>query len=420
MTNTSVLEYVRSLHADIERAEKEIEQELLITPRHPRQSVIQQHFISQRVREIQETSKTLLDLYENGEEISGLKAESGSKLSGSKLTGVLKIFEERLSKAREYHKSADARDRPLEEAVERANPKKVRVAFSGEEAFGKYVDLLESYREFVDLLLSADSTIVRPTYAKYLEGYLNKHAHVPAPLRQSEAYQAYLQRAAESLSASHLRAYPLDTGTLAQAANIPPSDREGCLSYWAGICRERIRATIERQEKKPGMRTEELEAEESREVAAMLDAFEKSHQQPSGPKTAEGQEEAVAVHLQPNTQEMTWDGKPLPKWLINLHGLNKKFPCEICNRTYKGPHVYEEHFQGPVHTHFLAKLGIPQNTKHFNGVSTKKEALALWERMKKDSGKGIWRREAEEFEDDDGQFFTQGMYQEMKRQGILP
>merc|ERR1711907_562174 len=44
------------------------------------------------------------------------------------------------------------------------------------------------------------------------------------------------------------------------------------------------------------------------------------------------------------------DGKPIPFWMYKLHGLNMKFPCEICgNYVYEGRRAYEKHFMEGRH-----------------------------------------------------------------------
>lgn len=41
-----------------------------------------------------------------------------------------------------------------------------------------------------------------------------------------------------------------------------------------------------------------------------------------------------------------WDGKPIPYWLYKLHGLGVSYTCEICgNYIYMGRRVFDKHFQ---------------------------------------------------------------------------
>ena len=398
---TSILEYVRTLHADMERCELEIQTEILTPATHPRQAIVQQQFIASKLAEVQEKSKALLDLYTSSEEISALRREGAAKAVNS--------FYGRLTEVREYHKRHPLKEVPIECALQHSDPKK-SPPFSGEESWGRCVDLVEMHRTYVDLVGVFDGSL---TYVKYLTKRLTNFAEVPPAVRQSPEFAQYLTRVAGTLRASHMKAYPLDN----IMDNI--TDNEARVCHWADVSTERLRATIQRQEKKMTTSPEELEAEERREVEAMLKAFETKNEHPA---TEEQQDNAI----QPkqalaggSNQELDWQGNPIATWLSKLHGLKVKLVCDICNKTYRGPQVFEEHFHGSLHTHYLAKLGIPQNTKHFSNVSNPVEAKALWARLQKDSGAGIWRSEAEEFEDEEGHVFTKGTFEDMKRQGLL-
>ncbi|KAJ2857170.1 Pre-mRNA-splicing factor sap61 [Coemansia erecta] len=115
-----------------------------------------------------------------------------------------------------------------------------------------------------------------------------------------------------------------------------------------------------------------------------------------------------------------WDGKPIPYWLYKLHGLGAKFSCEVCgNAVYRGRKAYEKHFQESRHATNMRRLGIP-NTRQFHGVSSIKEALALWERIQKENKKEVANADTfEEFEDSEGNVFNKKTYFDLKRQGLI-
>ncbi|KAJ1799416.1 Pre-mRNA-splicing factor sap61 [Coemansia sp. RSA 2399] len=115
-----------------------------------------------------------------------------------------------------------------------------------------------------------------------------------------------------------------------------------------------------------------------------------------------------------------WDGKPIPYWLYKLHGLGVKFSCEVCgNAVHRGRKAYEKHFQESRHATNMRRLGIP-NTRQFHGVSSIKEALALWERIQKENKQEVANTDTfEEFEDSEGNVFNKKTYFDLKRQGLI-
>jgi len=115
-----------------------------------------------------------------------------------------------------------------------------------------------------------------------------------------------------------------------------------------------------------------------------------------------------------------WDGKPIPYWLYKLHGLGVEYKCEICgNTSYWGRKAYENHFQEWRHAFGMRCLGIP-NTRHFHDVTKINDAIALWNKLRKDKWEETWKPEhEEEYEDREGNVFNKKTYEDLKRQGLL-
>ncbi|KAJ2400689.1 Pre-mRNA-splicing factor sap61, partial [Coemansia sp. RSA 2559] len=92
----------------------------------------------------------------------------------------------------------------------------------------------------------------------------------------------------------------------------------------------------------------------------------------------------------------------------------------VCgNAVYRGRKAYEKHFQESRHATNMRRLGIP-NTRQFHGVSSIKEALALWERIQKENKKEVANADTfEEFEDSEGNVFNKKTYFDLKRQGLI-
>lgn len=115
-----------------------------------------------------------------------------------------------------------------------------------------------------------------------------------------------------------------------------------------------------------------------------------------------------------------WDGKPIPFWLWKLHGLGKEYSCEICgNFVYMGRKAFERHFQESRHSYGMRCLGIP-NSRAFQDITAIKDALGLWQKVQRNKKVEEFRsEEMEEFEDTSGNVFSKKTYEDLKRQGLL-
>jgi len=112
------------------------------------------------------------------------------------------------------------------------------------------------------------------------------------------------------------------------------------------------------------------------------------------------------------------DGKPIPYWLYKLHGLNRKFECEICgNRIYEGRRAFEKHFNEPNHQLGMQALGIP-NTKTFFEITKIEDATRLWDSVK-NAQLQFKIATVQEFEDAEGKVYDAETFDLLKKQGII-
>lgn len=116
------------------------------------------------------------------------------------------------------------------------------------------------------------------------------------------------------------------------------------------------------------------------------------------------------------------DGTAIPRWLIQLQQLEKSFVCEVCGGTvYQGPKVFREHFGQERHTEGLKRLGVLQNLREFEGVSTIRGAIEMRDRV---GGvhSGFRKRlredkEMEEMQDGQGNVITNKLYLSLQHRG---
>lgn len=143
MSNT-ILEQTRSLHEDIERFERLIVKDL------KRETVSHQEklFQSHRIRKMLESTEThaakLIRIYEDNDHA---RRDEIAALAGD---NVFSNFYERLNEVRDYHRRYPKNDVTEAENDEDTLKLEPSVEFSGEEAFGKYVDLHELYNRYIN------------------------------------------------------------------------------------------------------------------------------------------------------------------------------------------------------------------------------------------------------------------------------
>lgn len=184
---------------------------------------------------------------------------------------------------------------------------------------------------------------------------------------------------------------------------------------------ERRRALTDRERK---LELDALEAEDTA-LLAEIDPNDKSHRRGADGSNANGggdddDEDEDDVVYNPLKLPLGWDGKPIPFWLWKLHGLGVEYPCEICgNQVYMGRKLFEKHFMEARHVHGLRCLGVVPSLL-FKGVTSIKDAMALWDKIKRENRQRESQREnAIEMEDDEGNVMSEKVYNDLKKQGLL-
>jgi splicing factor 3A subunit 3 len=348
--------------------------------------------------------------------------------------------------------------------------------FSGEEMNGKYLDLHELHRDYVNVTGRRDRD--------YLD-YVVKLAQFDEHDRKAKGWAGYVDRLLGYLCGFHERAMPLtDLAAILKAAEASFEEAwaAGKVAGWGGnggggkwceACehqfsseatythhltgKKHVKAAKEREGKEREgkaaeggggdsvqRRTALAEAKVQKVCECLSDQLEATHAyvQVKQTRTAEELErEAEDLERRANEDEkeededdgdddnkpiynplnipLGFDGKPIPYWLYKLHGLSVEFKCEICgNYSYRGRRAFEKHFQEYRHQYGMKCLNIP-NTKHFQGVTGIAEAEALYKKLKNETDTTSWNPDAEEFEDSDGNVLNKKIRDDLKRQGLL-
>ncbi|KAK9456218.1 hypothetical protein V1511DRAFT_496871 [Dipodascopsis uninucleata] len=176
---------------------------------------------------------------------------------------------------------------------------------------------------------------------------------------------------------------------------------------------------LEPQRNETKINVERKSALTERERQIELEAFEKE-ELGIGEDEDDGDDDDDSRVYNPLKLPLGWDGKPIPFWLWKLHGLGIEYPCEICgNFVYMGRKAFDKHFLEARHVHGLRCLGI-QNSSLFREITSIQDALALWEKIKKERRiQESMREQTVEMEDDEGNVMSERVYNDLKKQGLL-
>lgn len=146
------LERLRSSHEDIENYERAVVNVLNQKTRNHRERVIQGHRVNNLINCVVTSSHEAIGLYQDTDGL--LKEELASMTGPSMFTS----FYDRLKDIRTYHRNYP--HRAVSDTPNMADAMDPELNFTGEERFGKYLDLHEFYARFLNIPLFA--TVARP------------------------------------------------------------------------------------------------------------------------------------------------------------------------------------------------------------------------------------------------------------------
>ncbi|KAJ3670905.1 hypothetical protein LUZ60_008331 [Juncus effusus] len=205
--SSTLLEVTRGAHEDAERLERLVVREMRREPENGRDRLYQSHRVRSMIDLIVSTSDKLVEIYEDKDnarkdEIAALGGQ-GSRGGDDR---VLTAFFERLKEIREYHKRNPSVARvvidPAEE-YEELLKEEPHIEFSGEEAYGKYLDLHELYNEFINSKFGS-----KIDYSAYVSTFSETHK-IPRNFKSSRQYREYLEHVMDYLIHFLERTQPL-------------------------------------------------------------------------------------------------------------------------------------------------------------------------------------------------------------------
>ncbi|KAI9144797.1 hypothetical protein BKA69DRAFT_1172743 [Paraphysoderma sedebokerense] len=380
-------------------------------PKGHKEKLTQEHRVNDLLNKISERGSTLLDIYVDK---NGARKVEIEKLSGA---SEFSEFYGRLKEIKDHHRRypnevvepmelefmTNHQDREDAELLERL--------FSGEEAYGRFLDLHTIHEEYLNL-----KGVKKLNYLAFLNTF-TKFADIPKSAKIAE-YKRYLENLRRYLERFFERTQPLFNILQIQREAIEEFDRlwkQGIYPGWERnnenendmknlfcvACQKQFAKQSvfdsHLSGKKHKKATENLarlgkavnsveeawrqanDAKEKKEKdVAILEAvcskyadalnqfIEATKENVERKQTLTESElkddvEAEEVDFDDDDSDdddkiynplklpLGWDGKPIPYWLYKLHGLGIEYPCEICgNYVYMGRKAFDRHFQVSV------------------------------------------------------------------------
>jgi len=458
---STVLDRTRAHHEDIELFERAVVEVMIDEPKTAKDNVYTSHYVNVFTEKIMDRCKKLMDIYDDND---GSRQKEISSIVGQG-QALYHIFYDKLREIKEYHRKYPNLQPEKSEAEQMLNSFDIEtvVQFSGEEGYGKYLDLHEFFDRFINLKgVNKDiyyvqyldifyefpdkNTVKDQVYLDYLKdlwAYLVSFFKrsqplfdISAPLKQFEddlnsswnegkftpigwteeedkklKDQLFCKECNKSFTKDTVFEHHFKGQKHIKAAE---AYKERMKEIWflevkinrlMGLLNDQLEDTKGYIEKKQARNENERlkETEENQDVDE------------SSSDTSEEEVRMTKVNY-----PVGWDGNPIPYWLYKLHGLGIEYKCEICgNTSYWGRRAFEKHFQEWRHAHGMKCLRI-ENTKAFHEVTRIQDALELDRHLRKNSNKDKWDPDnMEEYEDEDGHVLNRKTYLDLKKQGIL-
>ena len=206
-------EDLRAIHEDIERLEAAIADRVLDDPKHLRNKLVRDHEIATFLSRIHSQSERALNIYKNQQEARTQEIQSIS-------TGdTIEEFKRQLDEVKSFHKRYP--NEPVEnlerayKRVENGGPGgfagDVDAMFTGEEAFGKYLDLTLLHEEYLNLPgVKSGRKVTYLTYLDQFDIFVPPRFQMSRQDKMTDEYFSYVTSLAQYLQSFMQRTKPLE------------------------------------------------------------------------------------------------------------------------------------------------------------------------------------------------------------------
>lgn len=164
-----------------------------------KEKLVQNHRVRKRLNLMQEDARKLMKIYDDDD---GARKEEIAALAGTSST-VYSKFYDRLKEVRDYHRRFPNMEITEAEDDEELLKEEPYIEFTGEEGFGKFVDIHANFMEFVNSKFGS-----KISYYEYLSTF-TKFEQLPKRAKYTKAYMEYLQHLFQYLQSFFERTQPL-------------------------------------------------------------------------------------------------------------------------------------------------------------------------------------------------------------------
>ncbi|KMZ59769.1 Splicing factor 3A subunit 3, putative, expressed [Zostera marina] len=207
--SSTLLEVTRAAHEEVERMERLVVQDLQREPVSGRERLFQNHRVRNMIETVVTTTEKLVNIYED---VDGARKEEISVLGGQVASGtnLFSTFYDKLKEIRDYHRRhPTAYVLDASEEYEEMLKEEPRIEFSGEEAFGRYLDMHELYNMYINSKFGKQIE-----YSSFLETF-SQFQKIASNLKLTRQYSDYLNYLLEYLISFFQRTEPLqDVGRM--------------------------------------------------------------------------------------------------------------------------------------------------------------------------------------------------------------
>ncbi|KAK9665278.1 hypothetical protein RND81_14G102100 [Saponaria officinalis] len=201
--SSTLLEVTRSSHEEVERLERLVAKELQNDPTSSKDRLYQSHRVRFMIEQIIDTSHKIVEIYEDKDNArkDEIAVLGGQTASG---TNVFSAFYDRLKEIRDYHRRHPAaRVVDAGEEYEQMFKEDPVLDFSGEEGFGRYLDLHEFYNRYINSKFGE-----RKEYTAFLDVFSQPQL-IPRKHKMTKQYKEYITDLLEYLISFFERTEPL-------------------------------------------------------------------------------------------------------------------------------------------------------------------------------------------------------------------